>query len=152
MPTQVKSIGKAGETLGLTTGVAVAAGFVGQVLSASLSNVALTVSGTGYTFGQLTLTAGIWVVYSNFIITAPGGSAKTDTAMCINTSASFTSTYSTSDTSTNVSLTGRMNISRVINTDGVTGNIAYVIGYMSYTGGSPTTVAANSNLYAVRIA
>jgi hypothetical protein len=141
----------AGRAPGLATGAAISAGNVGQILTASLSNVSFTVSGTGYNLGQLTLTAGVWMVYCQMYCNAPGGSTKSLTAISLNTSAAFSSQYSVNSSSTVVSAQESMFIARPFTTDGATNNIAYCYGFMSYTGGSPATTAANSAMWAVRI-
>ena len=60
MPTQVKSIGKAGETSGLTTGAAIASGYVGQVINGSTFSPAL--SGSRAAVATIALTPGLWLI------------------------------------------------------------------------------------------
>jgi hypothetical protein len=139
----------ASNVLGSTTGVAPAAGVIGERLSATVGAVAMTVSGTVYNAASLVLTAGAWQVFGK-VVFGTGGSTV---AACV---ASISTTSATENTKSYVNLitTNTADIKAVhpmpitVNTAGQT---VYLTGRMSFTGTGPSTDASYTDFYAIRI-
>lgn len=149
MPTQIKTIGKAGETPGLTTGAAIAAGYVGEKLTASLSNVALTVDGTVYNAGSLVLTAGVWLIRTKIVFSVAGITQSRCRVSLSTTSATLDTQSFIDDLSTGISSARVVKTDRFLSTAGAT---IYATASSSFTGTAPSTDAVNSYIEAVRIA
>jgi hypothetical protein len=136
--------------VGRTDGVAQSAGYVGQKLSASLSNVTLTNSNQDYDAGSLTLTAGVWMVYAKLIIGAAGTTQTVCSVSISTTSVTTNSVNSVRDLSTTIAQSRFMAAEPFyINTAGQT---IYLVAFSTFTGASPVTNAALSEFFAVRIA
>jgi hypothetical protein len=137
--------------LGKTDGATVAAGYVGQKLTASLSNVTLAdVAGTDKTVGTLTLTAGIWMVYAKCTINTPGSTmtyaqAAISTVNNTNNGVSAVRAIHNSITAATLIAPNPLYIS-------TTGQDVYLVAQLVGSGTVPATVASSSELYAVRIA
>ena len=134
---------------GRTDGSAVPAGDVGEVITASLSNVTITPSNTPVTVGSLVLTAGTWIIYGKSMWAASGGAVGTFYRVSVSTTAAtehFPSAMAV------YGPTGDFYVGsspRVINT---TGQTVYLVALGVYTGGANSTDATKSTFYAVRIA
>ena len=136
--------------VGDTTGTAVPAGYVGEVITASLSNVSITPTTTAVTVGSLVLTAGTWIIYGKSMWTASGGASGTAYRVSISTTPatehlpSAVIVYASPSPDFFVGSNPR-----VINT---TGQTVHLVALGVYTGGANSTVATKSTFYAVRIA
>ena len=135
---------------GRTDGSAVAAGYVGEVITASLSDVSITPSNTPVTVGSLVLTAGTWIIYGKSMWEGSGGALGTAYRVSISTTPatehfpSAVVVYASPSPDFYVGSNPR-----VINT---TGQTVYLVAYSVYTGSPTSTSAAASTFYAVRIA
>jgi len=141
---------KAGSAPGLTTGAAIASGYVGEKLTASLSNVTLTASGTTYNAGSLVLTAGTWVVYGKVSFGTAGSTQTQCIAGISTTSATLDNQYITVDNSSGIA-NGR-HLSPCPYYISTTGTTIYLVANSAFTGTAPATGASTSIFYAVRIA
>jgi hypothetical protein len=141
---------KAGQAPGQTTGATIGAGYVGERLTASLSNVTLSVSGTLYNAGSLVLTAGTWMVYGKVAI-GVAGTTQTACEVSIGTTNGVQDIGTlTRDLTSGISSTRYLAPTpQYVNTTGTT---VYLQATCSFTGTAPTTIGANSLFYAVRIA
>lgn len=135
---------------GDSSGNAIATGYVGEVLTATLSNVTISPTSTPVTVGSLTLTAGTWMVYGKSMWSSSSGAAATVYRVSISTTAA------TEHLPTGVMATAASGgdfhvaaLPRVITTSGQT---IYMIAIGVYTGSAIATDATKSLLYAVRIA
>ena len=138
-----------GGLVGKTDGVAVAAGYVGQVLTASLSNVALTVSGTVYNAGSLALTAGTWLVRAK-IVFGGAGITQTQCRVSLSTTSAILDTQSfIDDLSVGITSARTVKADRYLTTTGTT---IYATASCAFTGTAPATDASNSYIEAIRIA
>lgn len=144
---------QAGLAPGLTTGAAIGAGYVGQVISASLSNVALSASGGQYNAGTLTLTPGVWMLHAKCQI-GHWTTTHTNAAVSISSSAEGVNNNELTmvrDTSTQIGtgsyIAASPRVANIaVNTD------FYMVVTASGTGTNPSTTATSSQFYAVRIA
>lgn len=144
---------QAGLAPGLTTGAAIGAGYVGQVISASLGNVALSASGGQYNAGTLTLTPGVWMLHAKCQI-GHWTTTHTNAAVSISSSAEgvnnneLTMVRDTStQTGTGSYIAASPRVANIaVNTD------FYMVVTASGTGTNPSTTATSSQFYAVRIA
>lgn len=122
---------------------------MGEKVAASLSNVTLTTSGTSYNAGSLSLSAGVWLVFTKFAVIPPG---TTHT----NTDVSISTTSATADNTNLVRNSSTALVASNLATSAyyVLGSTAtiYAVASSSFTGTSPATAATSSALYAVRIA
>lgn len=138
---------KGGTLPGATDGAAIASGYVGERLTASLSNVTLTTSGVAYNLGSLVLPAGVWEVTGK--IAVPGGSTSQvylDVSLSL-TSATHDSKYIVRDLSTTATTKHIAPVPRYINTTGTT---VYLVGESGFTGTSPVSDSSVMILQAVR--
>jgi len=140
---------------GDTTGNAIASGYVGEVVSASLSNVALA-SATTANIGTINLTSGVWVLYAKTQIQF---SSEPTTWTDINISISTTSAIG--DNTNNCRLTSFSKTSfnsigtcvKYLNVSTTTTYPVYLTASTTYTGGAGvSSTAAASQFLAVRIA
>lgn len=127
----------------------VGTGEIGEKLTASLSNTTISSSGVDTVVGSLALTAGIWMVYSKVAV-GPAGSSVSGVDFCTSLTTAIDTPYVVRDLTTGTTGTRYLGgAPRYISTAGVTVNM--IVNY-TYTGTAPATIAANSFLYAVRIA
>ena len=134
--------------LGKTDGVAVAAGYVGQIITAPLSNGTLSVSDSVYAVSSINLTVGNWLVYCKAKIT-PAGTAT------LYRDVSLTTSTTTMDDTTLVRDSGNGSISSYISTAPYPINIStattlYLLVVANFTGTAPVFTASGSQLFAVR--
>ena len=120
-----------------------------KTIEAPLSDVLMSVSGTAYNLGQITLTEGTWVVHAQFYMTANGGASRTQAALCLNTTAAFSNQYSNIRPTGAVWSPDSIPTSRIITVESST--VLYAIGYISFSGGSVTSDASESTLIATRV-
>jgi hypothetical protein len=147
------SITPSGGIVGKTDGVAVAAGRVGQVITATLGNVSLAASGGQYNGGTLSLTAGVWIIEAK-ISAGSWGTTQSYLAVSIASQSEGVNNHEPTlvrDTSTQTGIGHYIAASpRVVNISANTD--FYIVVQSGGTGANPSTVAASSQLYAVRIA
>ena len=136
---------------GKTNGAAIAAGYVGEKLTASLSNVSLVTTGISVNAGSISLTAGTWLVYGKLMVSPPGATL-TYTDVSISTS-SVTQDITTlvRDLTTTLSLNRYLSPSPKYLSLSATTTV-YLVVEQGFTGAAGGTNAANSQFYAVRIA
>lgn len=149
----VSGIVNGGTVPGSVSGAAVAAGYIGEKLEASLGNSAISASNTPVNAGSLTLTPGIWIVYFKASVT--WGSLTSPTrfqASVSTTSASHHDQSAVRDLTTSVSADHWfMSSPRYFNVSTNTTVYGVVdVGYSSASG--LTTHGAASSMYAIRIA
>jgi hypothetical protein len=134
---------------GRTDGQAVASGYIGQVVSASLTNGTLNNSTTVYDVASLVIPAGVWMVYCKAMI-SPAGTSTTYRDISVTTSST------TLDPVTQVRDSGNGSLNTFIATTpyyiNTTGTTLKLLALASFTGTSPVFTAASSSFYAVRIA
>jgi hypothetical protein len=140
----------ASSVLGSTSGVAPAAGVIGENIPASLSNVTFGSSGTDTTLGAITLpTSGVYLVFGKIECSAGG---TTQVSLELSISLNSTAGHRPSqirDRSTALSnLLVGTSVRYVVAS---AGDILRLIGQASYSGTAPASVAAGSQFYAVRI-
>jgi hypothetical protein len=144
---------QAGFAPGLTTGAAIGAGYVGQLISATLSNVSLAASGGQYNGGTLSLTPGVWIIEGK-ISAGSWGTTQSYLAVSIASQSEGVNNHEPTlvrDTSTQTGIGHYIAASpRVVNISANTD--FYIVVQSGGTGANPSTVAASSQFYAVRIA
>jgi hypothetical protein len=143
----------AGMAPGATNGAAITAGYVGEVITASLSNVTITPTATAINVGSLSLTPGVWQVFAKSMWSASSG-ATTATAYRVSISTTSATEHLPSGTivysSSGIPDFYVAACPRVIST--ASSLTVYMVGLANYTGTAQPTDATKSQFYAVRIA
>jgi len=138
---------------GRTSGVAIETGYVGQIIYGSGANVSLAVSGTVYNVASLTLTPGVWLVFSSIECDA-GGAAFTlfGGKISEDSAAMGDITFAVRDLSTNVANGRFLTVpTRSFNT--AVNKTLYLVAQAAWSGGTaPLANWGLSSFYAVRIA
>lgn len=135
---------------GRTSGAVISAGYVGEILTASLSDVSLAVSATVYNAGSLSLTAGVWMVYGKVQFGVAGSTQTQCDASISLTSATHDNTNRVRDNSSGISA-GRYLAPCPLYVNVSSTTTVYLCASSSYTGAAPSTTGAQSALFAVRI-
>lgn len=136
---------------GYTGGVAIAAGMIGERIDSLISNVAYTdLAGTPKTVATLPITAGVWMAYAT-VSAALGGTTTNYMDGSISTVNNVPrdkgiGRYNANGTSVAARITAPP---LYINT---TGQTLYLVSQMGGTGTVPSTIAANMEFFAIRIA
>lgn len=140
--------------VGSKTGIAPVSGYIGEKLTSSnLANTTLSVSGTTYNAGSVTLTTGVWMVYGHIGGASPGGTTQSNYITSLSTtSATHDSTTMNRDLSSTTSYDRYFSPAPLyINVTAAT-QVVYLTVSAVYTGTAPITTASFSYLYGVRIA
>jgi len=140
---------KAGQAPGLTTGAAISAGYVGEKLTVTLSDVAIALTATTYNAGSLTLTAGVWLVRGKVVVGVSGTTMTRVRSSISTTSATLDTVTFVDDLSTGITYARSIKTDRYVNTAGTT---VYLTVSSDYTGTAPSTSSANMIFEAIRIA
>jgi hypothetical protein len=136
---------KAGSAPGLTTGAAIPAGYVGEMLTSTFSGVTITTSGVTLTTRSLNKGTYLVLYYAN----ATKGSATrvsiaSDTTLSSGTLTNYCNDFQQDVLTTSVSLTG--SATALVTADGATLNFA------ARSVGASTSADANGRLVCIRIA
>jgi len=137
--------------VGRKNGSTISAGFVGERISASLSNVTLSVSNTVYNAGTLSLTAGVWVVYGKVSFGTAGSTQNQCIAGTGLTSATLNNAQIGIDNSSGIAAARHVQAAPLYLNISTTTTV-YMHARSEFTGTAPATDAASSLFYAVRIA
>jgi hypothetical protein len=142
---------QAGFAPGLTTGATIGAGYVGERISTSPSNVTLTTANVVYNAATLSLTAGVWMVFGKVSF----GTAGTTQVQCIagisETSATLANTHIVIDNSTGIANARHLHPAPYyVNTNA--SKTMYLLARSDFTGTAPSTDGVSTLFYAVRIA
>lgn len=136
---------------GRTSGTAIAAGYVGEKITGTMTNNTITTTGTTYNAGTISLTAGNFLLFAKVAI-SPAGTTHAQTDIGISaTSATFEEARRTRDLGTSNSLNRFIAAEPAYVT--VSGSTTYyVVMTAAFTGTSPAAIASSSEFFAIRIA
>lgn len=135
---------------GKTDGVAISAGNIGQLLTATLSLVTLTAAATPKNAAVIALPAGVWAVYGTLcVIPAATATGVTNASISLTTDAHDPLSL-VRDISSDATNARRMALPiKYVNTTGQ--NVYLVFDVGTYTGAAPFTSITNMAFYAVRV-
>lgn len=142
---------KAGSAPGQTTGVAIAAGYVGEIISDTLSDQSL-VTNVHKDAGDITLTPGVWQIYARLFINGGNNLGETQTTIS-ETSATADLQYAADNPTSNSSSDNTDTTGLNFRTVNISSSTQYYLTCRAiFVSGSVSTLASRSEFYAVRIA
>lgn len=144
---------KAGNAPGHTSGVAIASPFIGQILTATLSDTTMAVSNTVYTVtgGTITLTPGVWMVFLKLSMNTPGTTLTQFNQSISTTLATHDLPSLVKDQSSGILNARYLGTSvRYFNVSSNTP--VYAIASAEFTGSTNSVAQSQSQFFAVRVA